>query len=473
MVSPIYFIIIPLAAAFLTALINKAAASRFIGLLTSIVLTVMAWFWFSAGFKESVPVILGGIKAPMGIQLAMDSLGATLVLVVAASSFLVMLFSQSYISSGKSSNKYYSVVLLLITASFGIILTRDLFNLFVFYEILCISSYILVSYEQNKNALEASVKYLLIGSAGSAFMLIAIGLAYKLTGSLAMADIAAAMSGASGAYAIATVVLFLFGMGVEAAIFPVSAWLPDAHSSAPSSISALLSGFVIEISLVVMLRVLYFIYPAESLLTVLRYIALAGVLVGEFAAFGQKELKRTLAYSSMGQIGIMLFAFSLGTDAGIHAGLSHLVMHAGAKSALFLIAGYFIIRTGSRNTDDYRGLGRKMPFSGVLFVLATLSLIGVPPLFGFFTKFRILSAAAASGTSGSWLGIGVILLGTVLEAVYLFRVYRILFASVPQKEKDEKSKEMEWPAAAAVAAFVLLVVLGSLLIPMIPAGLAI
>jgi formate hydrogenlyase subunit 3/multisubunit Na+/H+ antiporter MnhD subunit len=131
------------------------------------------------------------------------------------------------------------------------------------------------------------------------------------------------------------------------------------------------------------------------------------------------------------------------------------------------------VRTGSRNTDDYRGLGRKMPLSGVLFVLATLSLIGVPPLFGFFTKFRILSAAAASGASGSWLGIGVILLGTVLEAVYLFRVYRVIFATVPSEEKDKKSKEMEWPAAVAVAAFVLIVVLGSLLIPMIPAGLAI
>ena len=149
------------------------------------------------------------------------------------------------------------------------------------------------------------------------------------------------------------------------------------------------------------------------------------------------------------------------TAAGAKAGLSHLLMHAGAKSALFLIAGYFIVRAGSRLIDDYKGLGRRMPVSAVLFGLAALSLVGAPPLFGFFTKFQILSAAAAAGGGIAWFGIAAILAGTVLEAVYLFRVVRMLFTS----SEETSLEEMDAPALASVALFTALVVFGALLLP--------
>jgi formate hydrogenlyase subunit 3/multisubunit Na+/H+ antiporter MnhD subunit len=281
-------------------------------------------------------------------------------------------------------------------------------------------------------------------------------------------------------------------MGLEAAIFPVNAWLPDAHSSAPSSISAVLSGFVIELALVVLFRVALTVFAAVDLLAILPILAIAGILVGEVAAWAQTELKRTLAYSSIGQIGIILFALSLGTRIGAQAALGHLFMHAGAKSVLFLVAGYFILRTGSHRISDYRGLAARMPVSATLFAIAALSLLGVPPLLGFFTKFRIVAAAAAATGGGGagagliWFGIAAILFGTVLEGAYLFRIVTTLFDRTGVETSAESeangsvttntvvtargsgsSAELDLPAMAAVVVFVALLLFGVLVLPQI------
>ena len=461
MVSPMLFIIAPLAAAFLMIFINRRGAALALSLLTPAGLAILGVSWLPATLVRAQPIVVASIKAPLGIPLSLDALGAGMAILVAVSSVLIVLYSSSYIHRGHHEVRYYAVVMILLTSAFGLVLTRDIFNLFVFFEILCISSYILVSWEQSGAALEASFKYMVLGSIGSTFLLVSIALAYKAAGSLAMADIAVAFDSAPRGYVIMAAVTFLFGVGVEAAIFPVNSWLPDAHSSAPSSISAILSGFVIELALVVTFRVLNTVFAAADVLPLLQIIAIAGVLVGEFSAFGQKDLKRMLAYSSISQIGIMLFALSLGSTAGAQAGLSHLLMHAGAKSALFLIAGYFILRTGSRLIDDYTGLGYRMPVSAALFGLAALSLVGAPPLFGFFTKFQILAAAAATGGGLAWFGIASILSGTVLEAVYLFRVIRVLFAQPAERSRVE----MDLPALVSVALFTALVVFGALLLP--------
>ncbi len=467
MVSPMLFIIAPLGAAFLMTSINRREIALVLSLLTAAGLGLLGFSWLPATLELAQPVVAAAIRGPMGIALSLDALGTALAIIVALSTTLVLLYSSSYLPKGHHEVRYYAVVMLLMASSFGLVLARDVFNLFVFFEILCISSYILVSWEQTGAALEASFKYMVLGSIGSIFILVSIALSYHVAGSLAMADIAQAFRTAPKAYGIMAAVLFLFGFGVEAAIFPVNTWLPDAHSSAPSSISALLSGFVIELALLVVFRVQNTVFATVDMLPVLQVLGISGVIVGEFAAFGQKDLKRMLAYSSISQVGIMLFAISLGTTAGAQAGVYHVIMHAGAKSALFLIAGYFILRTGRRLVEDYRGLGQRMPVSAALFGLAALSLLGAPPLFGFFTKFMILSAAASAGGGLAWFGIAAILLGTVLEALYLFRVIRTLFAPGDTVAPGGRvvRAEMDLPALVAVAVFTALVVFGALLLP--------
>jgi formate hydrogenlyase subunit 3/multisubunit Na+/H+ antiporter MnhD subunit len=497
MVSPVFFVALPLAAAFLMVLFGNRGTAKTIAIIATGGLLLLALSWLQPALGAPVTMKLGGVEAPLGIALVLDELGVGLAVLVAVSLFLVTVYSLGYLPAGAGAHaaatatagggsgagrgirgdaqelRYYAVLMLLGAASFGLILTRDLFNLFVFYEVLCISSYILVAYEQDDRALEASLKYMILGTVGSLLMLIAIGLSYRLAGSLAMEDVAVALAAAPGPYATLVAILFLFGMGLEAAIFPVNAWLPDAHSSAPSSISAVLSGFVIELALVVLLRIGFTVFASVDLLVLLRVLAIAGVFVGEIAAWSQRELKRTLAYSSIGQVGIMLFAFSLGTEAGRQAALGHLYMHAGAKSVLFLVAGYFILRTGSHLVAAYRGIARRMPVSSVLFALAALSLLGVPPLLGFFTKFRIVAAAAGAASAASaslaWLGVGAILFGTLLEGAYLFRIVRTLFdrplEATAADDAGRGAGEMDVPALAATALFAVILVFGAAALP--------
>jgi len=430
-------IALPLATAFLIVLIGSRVAARWLSLAAVALLAGLAPFWFAEVLRNGpMAIVLADVLPPLGIAFGLDALSAGFVLLIAASGLLVLLYSVPYIphagqfeGAKKAETRYYALFLLLLAGSFGLVMTRDIFNLFVFFEILCISSYILVAYSQEERSLEAGIKYMILGSIGSAFMLVAIGLSYRVAGSLAMTDIGQALATAPHGYALLVAVLFTLGFGIEAAIFPLNTWLPDAHSSAPSSISAVLSGFVIEVALVVLVRIGITVFgtlmePAMGVL------ALAGVVVGELAALGQKELKRTLAFSSIGQVGIMLFAFSLGTQSGDWAGLGQLLMHTGAKSALFLVSGYFILRTGSHEIEAYRGLARRMPAAAAFFSLAALSLVGMPPFFGFFTKFRIIEVAAAARSALGYAGIVVILFGTVIEAVYLFRIVRVLYGGV-------------------------------------------
>lgn len=493
MVSPILLIVIPLSVAFLIVLVGNAGAAKTLALVATLGLVGLAASWIAPSTAGATIVRVGAIDAPLGIALGIDGLSAAMSLLVAISLFLVTIYSVGYIPAGAGPAhrpdelRYYAVMMLLAAASFGLLLTRDLFNLFVFYEILCISSYVLVAFEQDDRALEASMKYMLLGSVGSLLMLIAVGLAYRVTGSLAMADVAVALAAAPTPYVVLTGLLFIFGMGLEAAIFPVNTWLPDAHSSAPSSISAILSGFVIELALIVLVRITMTVFGGVGLLTLLQILAIIGIVVGEISAWSQRELKRTLAYSSIGQIGIILFALSLGTRVGTQAALGHVVMHAGAKSVLFLTAGYFILRTGSHAIADYRGIARRMPIATILFTLAALSLIGVPPLFGFFTKFRVISAAAertvglagAGGVVGAggalpWIGVAAILFGTVLEGAYFFRIVRTLFegSSAPGETRSGNQAsvdraEMDAPALVAVTLFAVVLVVGAFVLPAI------
>jgi formate hydrogenlyase subunit 3/multisubunit Na+/H+ antiporter MnhD subunit len=532
MVSPVFFIALPLATAFLIVLIGRTGPAKTLAVIASAALVGLALSWIFPAVSSTAVVRLGGVDAPLGIGLALDRLGAGLALVVAVSLLLVTVYSLGYIPAGARAHaeragaeqsraghaeaapahaavpparikrpdelRYYAVLMLLAASSFGLLLTRDLFNLFVFYEVLCISSYILVAFEQDDRALEASMKYMLLGSVGSLLMLLSIGLAYRVTGSLAMDDVATALAAAPAPYTLITALLFLFGMGLEGAIFPVNTWLPDAHSSAPSSISAILSGFVIELALIVLFRIGMTVFASVNLLSLLQILAIAGIVVGEMAAWAQTELKRTLAYSSIGQIGIILFALSLGSQLGGQAALGHLLMHTGAKSVLFLVAGYFIVRTGSHEITRYRGLAKRMPISSVLFTLAALSLLGAPPFLGFFTKFRVIAAAGAApfmGTAGlaiTWLGIVAILFGTVLEGAYLVRIVRTLFDGTPEEafaagegrvahEAREGVEpvvdtggtvasgrtEMDAPGLVAVALFTALLVFGALALPAI------
>ncbi len=465
MVNPILLIIIPLGTAFLISTLASVLknSTKYLALLALLADAWISVLLLPEVVQHPINVIIAGIKPPVGINLLVGPLGAVFAVIISLAGVLILLYSFKYIE-GENQHKYYTLFLLLVTGSYGMILTGDVFNLFVFFEILAISSYILVGYEKNENSLEAGIKYLILGSIGSVFILVSIALIYQGTGTLNMADLAGKFGALAPSKQLMIFVFFITGMGVEAAVFPLNSWLPDAHSSAPSSISAALSGFVIEIALVVIIKFVYTIFAMTEVLAFLSLVGVITLLVGEFAAFKQQNIKRVLAYSSIGQIGLILFAMSLNSKAGLSAGVMQIINHTASKSILFLTAGYMIKRTGSYQFSDYRGIAKKMPVSSFLFVLGVLSLLGVPPFFGFFSKLNIIIAALHTGSTFFITMVFLVLLGTIIESIYFLKILQVLYA---HETVEGTVKEAPFLPLLSIAFFALVILLGFLFLPAI------
>ena len=452
----VLLIVVPLGLAFalpLLGFISKRVAGfvPVIGMLFNLVISLLL---LPVVLQKPEVVSIGGFPPPFSINLVAGPLGVGLSALIALVGLAVSIYAIGYIREG-AQEKYHVLYLLLLTGATGAVLTGDIFNLFVFYEILCISSYALVAYLGDRSGIEAAVKYLIQGSVGSGLILIGIAILYGLFGTLNMAQIAQNINSVSSLSVFIPLVLLITGFGVEAAVFPLNAWLPDAHSSAPSSISAILSGIAIKVGIYAVARVVFTISGASNIFHFLLLLGLITLLVGEMSAFKQNNIKRMLAYSSMGQVGLIVFAFGIGTSAGIAGGLFQIVSHALAKSALFLAVGYMIYRTGSMAISSMNGIGKRMPFVSFACVIAAFSLVGLPPFAGFPSKFLIVRAALAQGDVLFTVLIGIVLVGTVIEGAYFFRVVQALYF----RDSDKDARLEKAPASAAVPILVLLVLI--------------
>ena len=433
--NPILLILVPLGLAFLTPIIGLISKNfvkyvPVLGMLFNLILSIIL---LPKVIINPIIISIAGWKPPFCINLFVGPAGIIFSILISLIGFLVAIYGINYIKKG-AVEKYHILYLLLLTGATGIVLTGDIFNLFVFFEILCISSYALVAYNQDKNAIEAATKYLIQGSIGSAFILLGIGFLYGLFGTLNMADIAQNISTVNSPTLFIAMALFIAGFGIEAAIFPLNAWLPDAHSSAPSSISAILSGIAIHIGIYAMFRVLYTIFGINNVFTFLAIMGIITLLIGEMSAFKQANIKRVLAYSSIGQIGLIIFALSIGTISGISAGLFQIVTHTLSKSLLFLCVGYMIYHTNSMELSSLKGLGKRMPLTSFLFTIGTFSLIGLPPFIGFPSKLSIILAGLKAGGILFLILIILMLCATVIEGAYFFRIVQILYFREPEKQ---------------------------------------
>jgi len=456
MVNPVLLIAVPLGLAFaipLFALFWKAAV-KYIPPVALAFNLVVSLLLLPRVLENSIIVSIGGWQPPFCINLVAGPVGVLFSTIIALVGLLVSVYALDYIKEG-ATEKYHMLYLLLLTGATGVVLTGDIFNLFVFFEILCISSYSLVAYLRDKASIESAVKYLIQGAVGSSLLLIGIGLLYGLFGTLNMADIAQSIRSVSPVSVFVPMVLIVAGLGIEAAIFPLNAWLPDAHSSAPSSISAILSGIAIEVGLYAVVRVIFTIFGAQSFLPFLALLGILTLLVGEICAFCQNNIKRMLAYSSIGQIGLILFALAIATSYGVTSGLFQLVSHTLSKALLFLAAGYMIYRAGSMEISALEGMGKKMPLTCLAFTIGVFSLVGLPPFVGFPSKFLIVRAALATKETYFIVLLGLALLGTVIEGAYFFRIIQVLYF---KGEKSNPGRE-EAPVVALIPMFIFVVLI--------------
>jgi proton-translocating NADH-quinone oxidoreductase chain N len=456
MVNPIFLIAVPLALAFSVPLLRfiSKKITPLVPPLAMLFNLALSLILIPRVMEKPVVVSLGGFPPPFCINLFAGPVGILFSAIIALVGFIVSIYAVDYIREG-SKEKYHILYLLLLTGATGVVLTGDIFNLFVFYEILCISSYALVAYSGTREGVESASKYLIQGAIGSSFILIGIALIYGQFGTLNMADIASRVNSARHTQLFLPLVLFITGFGIEAAVFPLNAWLPDAHSSAPSSISAILSGIAIKVGIYAVARVVLTLFGASGILQFLLLLGLLTLLVGEMCAFSQNNIKRLLAYSSTGQVGLIIFALGLASPYGVAGGLFQFLTHALSKALLFLAAGYMIYRTGSMKISTLEGMGSRMPLTSLAFTIGAFSLVGLPPFIGFPSKVMIVTAALAKGQNIFTVLIGLVLLGTVIECAYLFRIVQTIYF----KGKRRDCKREEAPVIALIPMFVLLILI--------------
>lgn len=454
--NPVLLVAVPLGFAFALPLVGFISKQlvKCIPIIATVFNLVVAILLIPRVLQQPVVVHIGGFMPPFCINLVAGPVGILFAVLIALAGLMVAIYALTYISEGPV-EKYHLLYLLLLTGATGVVLTGDIFNLFVFFEILCISSYALVAYIGDRAGIESAVKYLIQGAVGSSLLLIGIGLLYGQFGTLNMADLALQIKSASPISLFVPLTLMITGLGVEAAIFPLNAWLPDAHSSAPSSISAILSGIAIEVGLYAVIRVLFTIFGVSDIFLFFAFLGIVTLLIGELCAFSQNNLKRMLAYSSIGQIGLILFAMALATSAAVAGGLFQIVTHTLSKGLLFLTAGYMIYRSGSLEVTALDGMGKRMPLTSLAFTIGAFSLIGFPPFIGFPSKFLVIKAALVKQELLVTILIGFVLVGTIIEGAYFLRVIqRIYFEG-----KEDSDQKQEAPLAALIPIVILVILI--------------
>ena len=430
----ILLVVIPLLAAPITAILPRPRIAWLLTLLVTWSCLLLAiWQLQIVLAGNTISYDLGGWAPPWGIEYRIDTLNAFIAVIVAATAAITLPYALRSVEQEivpQHIPLFYTAFLLCLTGLLGITLTGDIFNLFVFLEISSLSSYALISMGRQRQALTAAFQYLIMGTIGATFLLIGIGLIYSETGTLNMLDLAGRLPAVFEHRTVHTAFAFIMiGVALKLALFPLHLWLPNAYTFAPTVITIFLAATATKVAIYVMLRMVYTVFSigfAEDtpLNEMFMLLGVIGVLMASFYAIYQTNSKRLLAYSSVAQIGYMVLGIGFGSVLGLTATVVHIFNHALMKAALFMAVGALIYRVGSSRLQDWHGLGRQMPWTFAALVIAGLSLIGLPGTAGFISKWYLVAAAVEQH---NWLIAVIILVGSLLAVVYVWKMVEVLF----------------------------------------------
>lgn len=451
-------IALPLLTAFLLPVIYRA--SVWLAVWTApAVIVVMATMTFVALLDYSAPVTLalGGFLPPLGINFHIDQLSLWLCLAINLMMLLLWPFRKA---DSSSSSKMRQDVLLLILAgsSCGLAVSGDLFNLYVFYELLSVASFGLVVTREKAAAWAAGLRYLLVSGMGTVLALTGIAIIYTLTGTLNLAQIGSLAGQLDNVYGFTAFVLIVVGIGVKAELFPVNAWVPEVYSTADSRITALLAGVVSKLAVIIIVRLLFLAYASGEMESAVRSLLLTlgllGIVWGELSAWNSRDVKRMLAFSSIGQLGMVIVAFSIPGVSGMIAGVALLFHHLLVKPALFMLTDRW-----SRSIDGLYGAAKVSPWTAGLFVLFALSLVGIPPLPGFWAKLLLVINLLEVEHAMAAVALGALLIATVVEAAYLIRVITIFYSSSPNQTAKPETPLFSQQVIGSILAAALIAVM--------------
>jgi len=426
---PALIIIVMFIAAFLSPLLYRWAekisasfvtASLLAALVMSIALLVQV--------QQSGPVLyhIGGWPPPWGIELRADPLRVYILIIVISVSLWIFLYALRDLKHELKKTVigwYFTLYSILVGSMAGIALTNDLFNLFVLMEICAISACAIISIKEDRECLEASFKYLILSAMGTGCFLLGVAMLYMATGYLNYSFLQVELAEAIIHYPLnifTAAALFIAAFGTKAALFPLHVWLPDAHASAPTPSSAMLSGLVIKIYAFALFLMFYQVFPKTMLTAIplneiILWMAAFGTMFGSIYAMIQIDLKKMLAFSSIGQISYIFMGIGFHHDLALVGGFYHIMVHAVTKALLFMTAGVIIYSTGVRQIRELSGIGRVLPLAMLAFTIGSASMIGIPGTGGLISKWYLALSALEIGRPFFVL---VILASSLLNAIY-------------------------------------------------------
>jgi multicomponent Na+:H+ antiporter subunit D len=418
-------IVIPLVSAIAALLVRQSlAAQRWLGVLGSGALAVTGIVLLLAVRDQGIQVTqVGDWPAPFGITLVADMLAAIMVALAGLMGLAVSVYSVAGIDRERAAFGYFPLLQILLMGVCGAFLTGDLFNLFVWFEVMLMSSFVLLALGGERGQLEAAIKYVTLNLLSSALFLAAVGIVYALTGTLNMADLAIRLPEVASPGLVTTLsMLFLIAFGIKAAIFPLFFWLPASYPAPPVAVAAIFAGLLTKVGVYALLRVFSLLFTTDQGYTHRLILIIAGVtmLTGILGALAQRDLRRTLSFLVIGSIGYPLMGLGLFSELALAGAILYLMAVIVAKTNLFLAAG-LVERLRGVNPE---GLWVGYPLVGLAFLFPALSLSGIPPFFGFFAKFALVRAGLETS---QWLITGIALVVGLLSLLITARVWAGIF----------------------------------------------
>jgi len=396
------------------------------------------------GFVLFVPIDLlasqsGFFGRYFAFNFTIDSLSKLMLLAIGIVVFTAIMIGQFTYSDDTKRFNFLNLILLTLAGMNGIVMVSDIFSLYVFIEIVAVASFVLISTYKDKLALESTFKYIILSITATVFVLLSIAIFILISGNTSFASIGnAAKNPGNSSLVVIAVCLFICGAFTKGGLVPFHGWLPDAHSSAPSSISILLSGVVIKVTgIYPLIRIMNITGGGgEPVKNILLFIGALSIVVGALASLGQNDIKRMLAFSSVSQMGYIVIAIGTGSALGLAGAIFHILNHAIFKSQLFANAAAVEKQTGTREMDKLGGLASKMPVTGGTSIVAMLSISGIPPLSGFWSKLLII-IALWQGAHYTYAFIAVIA-SVITLAYFLMLQRRVFFGQLAQGLENVK-----------------------------------
>lgn len=469
---PLITILLSLVSSIIGVLFRKPDWVKWMTVL-SISLIILASAYFLWSFKDNprsyIIYNLGGYTTPWGNSLRLSVFEVIMVISFGLIILLSIWGGAALVRqeiNPRNQALYYVMINVLYASIMAMIYSNDIFTTYVFLEINAMASFGIIVLKANGKTVRATIKYFVMSSIGSGLYLFGVALLYGLTGQLAMNHLSQTIQSLyqTGQYnyplAVAFVLIFL-GLAVKSALYPFHSWLPDAHSSATSTSSAILSAVVLKAYIITSIKYIYYIYPLDFLkdmkiLTVIMVFGFIAMIIGSLMAIVQTDFKKMIAYSSVSQVGYIFLGISLATNVGLLAACYHIIAHAITKSGLFLIAGQTIDKVGHNQHKNYYGIGKALPISFGLFTVLGLSMIGIPPSIGFLTKWNL--SLALLDSEQNW-GLILIVISSLLNAIYFLTISIKAFfmeERIPQNQQsayqgvEEKLTEL-YPVMILVA----------------------